>query len=112
MWKLCPLEKQTIQKQGIFDPASELLTELIIFYNSKNFIRVCPRNHVLCSWRKILENMILCVIIKRFKLRDFRLCFLALLREMNDRQPYTQKKDFWAPDGDRTRNLLMTSETL
>ena len=25
---------------------------------------------------------------------------------------YTQKNDFWAPDGDRTRNLLMTGETL
>ena len=27
-------------------------------------------------------------------------------------KPYTQKNDFWAPDGDRTRNLLMTGETL
>ena len=26
--------------------------------------------------------------------------------------PYTQKNDFWAPDGDRIRNLLMTGETL
>ena len=26
-------------------------------------------------------------------------------------KPYTQKNDFWAPDGDRTRNL-MTGETL
>ena len=33
---------------------------------------------------------------------------------MNDRQAltYTQKNDFWAPDGDRTRNHLMTGETL
>ena len=27
-------------------------------------------------------------------------------------KPYTQKNDFWAPDGDRTRNLLMSGETL
>ena len=25
---------------------------------------------------------------------------------------YTQKNDYWAPDGDQTRNLLMTGETL
>ena len=25
---------------------------------------------------------------------------------------YTQENDFWAPDGDQTRNLLMTGETL
>ena len=25
---------------------------------------------------------------------------------------YPQKNDFWAPDGDRTSNLLMTDETL
>ena len=25
---------------------------------------------------------------------------------------YTQKNDFWAPDGDQTRNLLMTGKTL
>ena len=27
-------------------------------------------------------------------------------------KPYTQKNDIWAPDEDRTRNLLMTGETL
>ena len=35
---------------------------------------------------------------------------------LNDRRMFVkllpQKNDFWAPDGDRTRNLLMTSKTL
>ena len=34
------------------------------------------------------------------------------LREMKDRQALYSENDFWAPDGDRTRNLLMTGETL
>ena len=41
---------------------------------------------------------------------------LALIMEINDRwtfvKLYPQKNDFWAPDGDQTRNLLMTVETL
>ena len=33
---------------------------------------------------------------------------LDILRQMNDIQARYSENDFWAPDGDRTRNLLMT----
>ena len=35
-----------------------------------------------------------------------------ILREMKGRQVLYPENDFWAPDGDRTRNHLMTGETL
>ena len=34
------------------------------------------------------------------------------LRQMKDGQALYSENDFWAPDGDQTRNLLMTGETL
>ena len=34
------------------------------------------------------------------------------VREMKDRQALYSENDFSAPDGDRTRNLLTTDETL
>ena len=34
------------------------------------------------------------------------------LREMKDRQALYSENDFWVPDGDRIRNLLMTGERL
>ena len=34
------------------------------------------------------------------------------IREMKDRQALYSENDFWAPDGDQTRNLLMTGGTL
>ena len=33
---------------------------------------------------------------------------MMFLREMNDLQTRYSENDFWVPDGDRTRNLLMT----
>ena len=35
-----------------------------------------------------------------------------MLRKMTDLQALYSENDFWTPDGDRTRNLLMTGETL
>ena len=35
-----------------------------------------------------------------------------ILREMKDREALYSVNDFWAPDGDRTRNLMMNGETL
>ena len=35
-----------------------------------------------------------------------------ILRQINDLQVLYSENDFWAPDGDRTRNFLMTGETL
>ena len=47
---------------------------------------------------------------------DFLLVCTAFITCSDDRgmivKPYTQINDFWASDGDRTRNLLMTDETL
>ena len=34
------------------------------------------------------------------------------LREMEIRRGLYSENDFWTPDGDRTKNFLMTGETL
>ena len=34
-----------------------------------------------------------------------------ILREMKDRQALYLENDFWAPDGNRKRNILMTGGT-
>ena len=37
---------------------------------------------------------------------------LDILRQMNDLQAQYSENNFWAPDEDQTRNLLMTVEML